>query len=149
MRKQKNVRAAIVRKVFTHVSHVRLKMSEEDTVSYHEEEMDEREEEWSRALIKEYEIRDQEVIHKIKLHERIAKLEKKNAHLEKLLRAYQLSQIECVTTSFTLSDFPMGKKRTHQKALLFEQNKQEKKPKYDVNLIDFSDFVVSDDSPFM
>lgn len=67
-------------------------MSQEETVSHNEDSSEEEEEqEWSRALILEYEINDREVIHKIKLHEKIYHLEKKVKHLNKLLDIYKLA----------------------------------------------------------
>lgn len=126
-------------------------MSEEDTVSYHDEEESGEEEygaegRWSEEVVKKYKITEQEVIHKIRLHERINKLEKENARLNKLLKFYQISPIE--TVSFALSDLVTNeKKRQREQCNLFDT--ANKKVKLDVHVIDLNDYDIGDCSLFL
>lgn len=117
-------------------------MSDEDTVPHSEESTEEEEQMWSRALIKEYEINDQEVVHKIKLHERINNLEKEVKRLNKLLSTYQ----ELQSDSLAVSPGSEGKRG---REFFLPERKEKKKVKLNIGSVNFDDYLLSGENPFI
>lgn len=130
-------------------------MSQEDTVSYEEESEDES---WSKEIIEKNKITNQEVIHKIKLYERINNSEKENQllrmeniRLTQLVQYYQTIHLrnDSIGSSFTEEN---KKKRPrilidHQQPDLEESTK---KYKYDLDLdLDLDNFRIDDFSHFL
>lgn len=117
-------------------------MSEEDTVPHSEESTEEEEQMWSRALIEEYRISDQEVIHKIKLHERINNLEKEVQRLNKLLSICEESRSDSLAVS-------PGSEGKRGREFFLPERKEKKKVKLNIGSVNFDDYLLSNENPFV